>query len=267
MMSRIKKIFLNDYCILYLIIANAFLIFVQEFQLRGSILDYFEPIFTLLFIFEMIIKINEFGFSKYMSNSWNRLDFILVILSIPSLGAIFWNDNIFQLNIFLTLRVFRVFKFFRLIRFFPNAQILVKSVKRALKASYIIIASFFLLVFIVALISCSLYKKILPEYFNDPLRSFYSIFRLFSVDGWHEIPDLISIRTTPFIAFFSKIYFSILLFGGGIIGLSLVNSIFVHAMVSDNNDDLEKKVSQLSEKIDLLSEKIQELNSNHNTLN
>jgi voltage-gated sodium channel len=87
------------------------------------------------------------------------------------------------------------------------------------------------------------------------------------VDGWHEIPDLISIRTTPFIAFFSKIYFSILLFGGGIIGLSLVNSIFVHAMVSDNNDDLEKKVSQLSEKIDLLSEKIQELNSNHNTLN
>jgi len=266
-MSRIKKIFLNDYCILYLIIANAFLIFVQEFQLRGSILDYFEPIFTVLFVIEMIIKVNEFGFSKYMSNSWNRLDFILVVVSIPSLGAIFWNDNIFQLNIFLTLRVFRVFKFFRLIRFFPNAHTLIQSVKRALKASYIIIVSFFLLVFIVSLISCSLYKKILPEYFSDPLRSFYSIFRLFSVDGWHEIPDLISARATPYIAFFSKIYFSVLLFGGGIIGLSLVNSIFVDAMVSDNNDNLQKEVSQLGAKIEALTAKIEELNNNHNTLN
>lgn len=38
-------------------------------------------------------------------------------------------------------------------------------------------------------------------------------------------------------------------------GLSIVNSIFVDAMVSDNNDALELKVAELEKKIDLLLEK------------
>ncbi len=43
---------------------------------------------------------------------------------------------------------------------------------------------------------------------------------------------------------------------GGIICLSLVNSIFVDAMVSDNNEPLENKISILDEKIDKVLEKI-----------
>ena len=46
-----------------------------------------------------------------------------------------------------------------------------------------------------------------------------------------------------------------------------VNSIFVDAMVSDNNDDLQKEVTALSAKIELLTDKISELNNNHNKLN
>lgn len=263
-MRRIQQIFLNDFFILYLIIANALLIFIQEFALKGNILDYFEPIFTILFIVEMAIKINANGYSKYISDGWNKLDFVLIIISIPSLAVIFYNDNALQLNIFLTLRVFRVFKFFRLIRFFPNVSSLVSSIQRALKSSYFVIFGFFLLVFIVSLITCSLYKNIAPEYFGNPLDSFYSIFRIFSIEGWYEIPDLIAARTSPIIGLFSKLYFIILLLCGGIIGLSLVNSIFVDAMVSDNNDELQKEVSQLSNKIEILTKKIDEINNSNN---
>jgi voltage-gated sodium channel len=39
---------------------------------------------------------------------------------------------------------------------------------------------------------------------------------------------------------------------GGILGLSIVNSIFVDAMVSDNNDELENKIDLLNKKIDKL---------------
>lgn len=262
-MERLKKIFLNDYYILCLVIANAILIFIQEFQLNGSFLDYFESLFTILFVIEMITKIRDIGFSKYISDYWNRLDFVLVILSMPSLGIVFFNDITLHLNIFLTLRVFRVFKFFRLIRFFPNVNPLFTSIKRALKASYIVIAGFFLLTFIVSLVTCSLYREIAPEYFNDPIRSFYSIFRLFSVEGWYEIPNLIASRSGLLIAFLSKLFFIVLLLCGGILGMSLVNSIFVDAMVSDNNDDLKNEVSELTKKIDLLTSKIKELNDNN----
>ena len=258
-MNGVRRFFLNEYCILVLIISNALLIFVQEFELNGNVLDYLEPIFTVLFVIEMVVKITEYGFSKYISVGWNRLDFVLVVIAIPSIAVIFYNDSALQLNIFLTLRVFRVFKFFRLVRFFPNVQPLIISVQRALKTSYFVIAGFFLLVFIVSLVTCSLYKNIVPEYFGNPLDSFYSVFRLFSVEGWYEIPDLIAARTSPLIAFFSKLYFIIMLLCGGIFGLSLVNSIFVDAMVSDNNDDLQEDVTQLRKKIEDLTVKIEEL--------
>lgn len=263
-MKRLKIIFLNDYFILCLVVVNALLIFFQEFQINANVLDYLEPIFTVLFIFEMFVKIMEYGFSKYISDAWNRLDFILVILSIPSLAFIFVNDSNLQLNIFLSLRVFRVFKFFRLIRFFPDITSLIISIQRAIKASYIVLAGFLLLVFIVSLVTCSLYKNIVPEYFGNPINSFYSIFRLFSIEGWYEIPDLIAARTNDTIAFLSKLYFAILLFCGGILGMSLVNSIFVDAMISGNNDELKEEVTKLTKKIDVLTDKINQLNNLHN---
>ena len=37
--------------------------------------------------------------------------------------------------------------------------------------------------------------------------------------------------------------------------MSLVNSIFVDAMVSDNNDNLERKIEELNKKMDRLLDK------------
>ncbi len=255
-MKKIKQLFLNDTFIFTLIISNSLLIFIQEFEIKGILIDYIEPLFTALFIVEMFTKVAEKGFKSYISDSWNKLDFFLIIISIPSLAAVFYSENILDLNIFLTLRVFRVFKFFRLIKFFPNIDPLISSIKRAIKASYIVLAGFFVLVFIVSLVTCTIYKRIVPEYFENPLNSFYSIFRLFSVEGWYEIPDLIATRTSPIVAVFSKLYFGFLLLSGGILGLSLVNSIFVDAMVSDNNKELEVDVNELKVKIDSLNSKI-----------
>jgi voltage-gated sodium channel len=260
-MQKVKKWFLSDISILVLILANTLIICAQEFEIKNNLLDYFEPVFTIIFVIELIFKIGEYGFTKYLSDSWNKFDFIIILISIPSLAAIFYNNVGLQLNIFLTLRAFRVFKFFRLIRFFPNINGLISSLKRALKASYIVIIGFFILVFIVSLVTCSIFKNVAPEYFSNPLNSFYSIFRLFSIEGWYEIPDLIASRSSPIIETLSKLYFVILLLCGGIIGLSLVNSIFVDAMVSDNNDELQNEVSLLSKKIDDLTKIIEELNN------
>ena len=55
-------------------------------------------------------------------------------------------------------------------------------------------------------------------------------------------------------AVFARIYFSLLLFFGGIIGMSLVNSIFVDAMAADNNDEVLDRLIQLEKKIDDMKE-------------
>jgi voltage-gated sodium channel len=49
-----------------------------------------------------------------------------------------------------------------------------------------------------------------------------------------------------------RLYFCLLLIFGGIIGMSFINSIFVDAMVADNNDELLEKINQLQKSIDEL---------------
>ena len=64
------------------------------------------------------------------------------------------------------------------------------------------------------------------------------------------MPEAIAANSGAAMAVFARIYFSILLFLGGIIGMSLVNSIFVDAMAADNNDEVLEKLSQLERKLD-----------------
>lgn len=261
-MRKVKNLFLNEFFILGLIVLNAIIIFIGEFDVASKSVDYIEAMITVLFIIEILIKTSRYGIRNYFESNWNRFDFLLVLISIPSLAILFGDNFSPGSNVVLSLRVLRIFKSFRLIRFMPEVDSFMKSIKRALQASYIIILGFVILIFITALISCSLYKEIAPEYFRNPVVSIYSIFQLFSVEGWYEIPDLIAERSGETTAFFAKFYFSILLMGGGILGLSLVNSIFVDAMVSDNTDDLEDDVKQLTQKIDSLEKKIDQLLKN-----
>lgn len=261
-MKNLKRIFLSESFILSIIVLNAILIFIQEFEIRTQFTNLLESAFTIIFIIELFVKIQVYGFKKYLTSNWNKLDFLLILISVPSLATLFFNNGILTLNFLLVIRIFRVFKFFRLIRFFPNIDSLINGIQRAVKASYIVLIGYFSLVFIFSIVSCTLFKNIAPEFFNNPINSFYSIFRLFSIEGWYEIPDLIAERTNPLIAFLSKTYFILLLLGGGILGLSLVNSIFVDAMVSDNNDELSVRVENIERKIDEIHTLILEQNNN-----
>lgn len=258
-MQRIKQLFLNDRFILILILINAFTIFLQGFDgfvhwfTRSiTILDSF---ITFLFAIEMAIKWRHYGWKAYIASTWNKLDFILVLLSLPSILFLFEEHlDIVHLNFLLVLRVSRVFKFFRFIKFIPGIEDLLKGIRRALKDSVLVLMGFFVYEFIISIFSCHLFKDISPEYFGDPLLSFYSTFRVFTVEGWYEIPEAITLNTSPTGTFFTKFYFIVILITGGVLGLSLVNSIFVDAMVSDNNDELEHKIDELTKKIDWLIE-------------
>ena len=64
------------------------------------------------------------------------------------------------------------------------------------------------------------------------------------------MPEAIAKNGGAAMAVFARIYFSLLLFFGGIIGMSLVNSIFVDAMAADNNDEVLDRLAQLEKKID-----------------
>lgn len=258
-LNIITKLFLNDRFILLLIVFNSFTIFGEGFEGFGKNILYYitlvDSLITILFLIEAVVKINHFGWKTYIGSAWNKLDFILVLLSLPSIILLVLHSQSHGLSFLLIFRVFRVFKFFRLFKFIPGIEALIKGVQRALKASVFALFGFFLLNFIISILSCYLFKDISPKHFGDPIRAMYSTFKVFTIEGWYEIPDKIAQTSTNFNAFAIKFYFVLVLIVGGILGLSLVNSIFVDSMVMDNNDDLEKKIDLLNEKVEILIER------------
>lgn len=122
-----------------------------------------------------------------------------------------------------------------------------------MKASLIVSIAFAVLLLIISILSSTLFGKTAPELFGDPGMSLFTIFRLFTGDGWTEIPIQIAENSSEFIGRLVRIVFAVLFFLGGILGLSLVNSIFVDAMAGDNNDEVLLKLEELEKKLDSLS--------------
>ncbi len=254
-----RNVFTSERFILMIIIINSIVIFLQESGLDSPIISILDVLCTIIFIIEMISRHIALGVKGYWKVGWNRMDGLLVILSIPSLVSYVMPAQLFDLSFVLILRVLRVFRFFRLIHIFPNFGAIVNNLWKALKDSLPIFIGFFILVVVFALFSCAIFREASPQYFGTPMEAIYSIFRLCTIEGWYEIPDSLSHTLSAGQLAWVRIYFIVILIAGGVIGLSFVNSIFVDAMVSDNNDDLEKEVDKLNKKIDALSENIKYL--------
>jgi len=246
--DKSHELLMNNEFILFLIILNTAVICLQEFNVNNPFLSTIESLFTVFFILEIFFKSQTRTFKVYISTNWNKLDFFLVAISIPSLFTGF----IFDLDFLLVFRVFRVFKFFRLLKFFPRIDSVIPGVAKAFKSSYLIFFGFFTMLFIFSILSCSIFKKVDPEHFGTPLSSVFTMFQIFTVEGWNTIPEFIAAHSNAAMGTFARIYFSLLMFVGGVIGLAIVNSIFVDAMVDDNNKGLEAKIEELTKTVQQL---------------
>ena len=255
-MNSLKKLLLNDKFIYSIILLNAVVIFLQACNIDNIWIQIIDVACTFIFMMEMGTKHAEYGVKGYWSSGWNCLDGILVILSIPSVIALFIPSHMMDLSFLMILRLLRTFRFLRVLHFFPNFDQVIKGFKLAVKQSYGILLCFLVLIIVFGLINCSLFKDIASEYFATPLDSIYSVFRICTVEGWYDIPDTIAASTAPFVGTLVRLYFCLLLIFGGIIGMSFLNSVFVDAMVADNNDEVKEKLEKLEKKIDqLLKEK------------
>ncbi len=271
MNSVLKRFFLNERNVIIIILLNSITVFIEGFDnlppLLVSIISFLDHFFTIIFCIELVVELNHYGWTQYIKSGWNKLDLILVILSLPSLFMAFSNQNELDFGFFLVLRLCRVFKFFRFIRFIPGIEHLISGVQRAIKSSVLVLLSFFIMILVLSILTCYLFKHLSPEYFGNPLISLYSIFKIFTVEGWYEIPDSISAHTNEIGSFLTRFFFSVLLIVGGILGLSLVNSIFVDSMVSDSNVGMENKISDLSTKLDQITQELKDIKNSLNKEN
>ena len=251
--NRFSRFFMKEHWIMLFIVLNAVVIFLQESGFHQSWLGFIDILCTLVFIAEMGFKHYHLGLKGYWKNGLNRMDGVLVLISMPAVVDFFLPVDITNLSFLLVLRIFRIFRFFRLVHLFPNFSVIARNFKLAMKESYAVILGFIVTIVIFALVGCCLFREVAPQYFATPVDGIYTTFRLFTIEGWYDIPDDIAKGiNNPWWGHFVRIYFSLLLVIGGIIGMSLINSIFVDAMVSDNNDDVKAQLRTMEDKLDRL---------------
>jgi voltage-gated sodium channel len=235
---------------MYVTIANAVVITMLYFPTLtiNLLLEDLDLIFIILFIIEAVIKITVLKPKKYFSNAWDRFDFVIVLASLPALLVIVF--PLFDTSSLLLFRVFRLFKLFRFIQFVPHLPMILAGLGRALKSSIFVILVLLFLDLILALISCHLFREIAPQYFADPLISAYTIFQLFSVEGWNDVADAVALNiSNDYLKGLARFFFVVVVLMGGIFGMSLANAIFVDEMTMDNNTKLEKKVDELQQEM------------------
>ncbi|MEO0813632.1 MAG: ion transporter, partial [Myxococcota bacterium] len=177
---------------------------------------------VVYFVLEAITKI-ALNRRAYFSSAWNRFDFVVVLASSPALLA-----PVADLAGFagiLLLRLGRLFRLFRLLRFIPDREHLFAGVGRALRASVGVFLALFLLNVILALGATFLFRELAPELFGNPLTSLYTMFKIFTLEDWYLVPDLLAQRSgNPWMATLARVYFVISVLVGGILGLSIIES-------------------------------------------
>lgn len=256
MRQLLRRIFLNEWVIIFAILGNTFTLFMMGFGdfKEMNFLDRIDHIFTIFFVLEVIIKVKENGWKAYISNAGNKFDFILVAISFPSVLEIFF--AVPDMSFLLVFRLLRVLRILRFMRFIPNIGQMIAGIQRAFRASAFVFAALLIYNVLLAILSTYLFHLEDPAHFGDPFKSLFTIFQIFTLEGWHEIPEAIAANSAPgsIKPAFASFFFLMVVLTGGIFGFSIVNAIFVDEMVMDNNDALEAKVDELNAKMDKLLE-------------
>ena len=255
--------FLNEKVIGVLIAFNAILTVCLGFDNLpfSEKITYVEHFITLLFTCEITCKIYVYK-RQFFTTKWNWFDFLIVSVSFAAMLLHLSGIGLSIVGNFMILRTIRLFRFFRTIRIIPSIEKTFSDLKKAIRVTSGIIFGGFIVLLIVGVMLNSMYKDVDPVNFGDPIISMYSAFRIFSVEGWYEIPDELSTGTTSYAnATFIRILFSFLTLLGMFI-LGFVISSISDELATDNNDELLGKTKELEGKIDTLNDKIDLLINN-----
>lgn len=257
MLRRLAEASVSERVVVAVILLNTAAIFLRAFNLGGETLDLqlytIDYLCTVFFVVEGILKVRLWGLRGYLSTSWNRFDATIIALSTPMLlSPLLMGAEDF--SILLVLRLARLTRFFRLLRFVPDREHLWAGIKRGLKASVGVALALGLYNLVLALAAHSLFGEQVPQHFGDPLRAMFSMFQVFTVEGWHELANTTADALPPAYAPFARLFFVGTVLTGGILGLSVVNAVFVDEMVQDNANALEDMVERLSADFDKVRE-------------
>ncbi len=244
--------------IMFIIMLNCVVLFLHSFNRYHGyymVLEWIDHFCTILFVIELTVNIYERGW-KYLKDPWHLFDAFIILVCMTTFGIfiLHLNDLIPDLEYLLVARVLRVFKFYRLFEGSVNIKSMFKALGKGLKASLYVVAAFLVYNFVVSLISYYIFHGFSPEHYDNGFLSFYSTFKAFTGQAF-DIADSMTFES-PVAIFFVKLYFILVVISGGIIGLSLINTIFINEVTGEHAKETQVEIHEVQKELNVLKEKL-----------
>ncbi|XP_034781997.2 voltage-dependent T-type calcium channel subunit alpha-1H-like isoform X1 [Acipenser ruthenus] len=165
-------------------------------------LKYCNYVFTIVFVFEAILKLVAFGFRRFFKDRWNQLDLAIVLLSIMgiTLEEIEMNASLpINPTIIRIMRVLRIARVLKLLKMATGMRALLDTVVQALPQVGNLGLLFMLLFFIYAALGVELFGKLICNdenpceglsrhaTFENFGMAFLTLFRVSTGDNWNGI--------------------------------------------------------------------------------
>ena len=123
--KKITNTLIDDKLVMFIILLNASLFIALDinpdlFSEIGSWVGWIDFACIVFFVVEALIKVNKSGFTGYLINHWNKLDFFIVIASTPVLLEPFLNNispEYGWVGVFRVVRLTRVLRTLRIVKY------------------------------------------------------------------------------------------------------------------------------------------------------
>ncbi len=243
--ARLARWLVDDRIVTAVIVLNALVQFLRAYDRweNHGLLFAIDYACTVFFVVELVAKVGLEGFPTYWRSGLNKFDFIIVVASAPHLLTPF--VDVRDLALLLLLRMVRLVRVLRLLEFIPGRDRLLTGAIQALRASVGLFFALLVYNFMLGLTACYLFRETGSPYFADPITAMYSMFKVFTIEGWYDIPESVALDASNGMGIIVRCFFIFSVLTGGILGISLANAVFVDRMVADNNDELERLVGHI----------------------
>ncbi|XP_073504542.1 voltage-dependent T-type calcium channel subunit alpha-1H isoform X2 [Phyllobates terribilis] len=194
-----------DLFITFIIGINVITMSMEHFNQPTSLeeaLKYCNYVFTIVFVFEALLKLVAFGFRRFFKDRWNQLDLAIVLLSIMGItleeiemnAALPINPTIIRI-----MRVLRIARVLKLLKMATGMRALLDTVVQALPQVGNLGLLFMLLFFIYAALGVELFGKLVCNEenpceglsrhatFQNFGMAFLTLFRVSTGDNWNGI--------------------------------------------------------------------------------
>jgi voltage-gated sodium channel len=144
-----------------------------------SILRFVDNACLIIFCFEIACKLIVFRL-HFFRDGWNVFDFAVVAIALlPNTGGL------------SVLRALRVLRLLRLATAVPSMRRVINGMFSALPGGASVAGVLFIMYYVAAIIGVNMFKETVPQYFGTIGTTFFTLFKMMTLEGWPDIASVV----------------------------------------------------------------------------